>query len=87
MNTSRGGHVNATDLMNALDAGIVSHAALDVLPFEKYSLEGLNENRLFEKLLTYPNVLITPHVAGWTNESYFKLSYVLLEKIKGHYAL
>ena len=87
MNTSRGGHVNATDLMNALDAGIVSHAALDVLPFEKYSLEGLNENRLFEKLLTYPNVLITPHVAGWTNESYFKLSNVLLEKIKGHYAL
>ena len=87
INTSRGGHVNATDLMKALDAGIVSHAALDVLPFEKYSLEGLNENRLFEKLLTYPNVLITPHVAGWTNESYFKLSYVLLEKIKGHYAL
>ena len=87
MNTSRGGHVNATDLMKALDAGIVSHAALDVLPFEKSSLEGLNENRLFEKLLTYPNVLITPHVAGWTTESYYKLSYVLFERIKGHYAL
>jgi D-3-phosphoglycerate dehydrogenase len=79
--------VNAADLMNALDTGIVSHAALDVLPFEKSSLEGLNEDHLFEKLLTYPNVLITPHVAGWTNESYFKLSHVLFEKIKGHYAL
>ena len=87
INTSRGGHVNAVDLMKALDAGIVSHAALDVLPFEKSSLEGLNKNRLFEKLLTYPNVLMTPHVAGWTNESYYKLSYVLFEKIKGHYAL
>ena len=87
INTSRGGHVNATDLMKALDAGIVSHAALDVLPFEKSSLEGLNDNHLFEKLLTYPSVLITPHVAGWTNESYYKLSYVLFEKIKGHYAL
>jgi D-3-phosphoglycerate dehydrogenase len=87
INTSRGGHLNALDLMNALDAGIVSLAALDVLPFEKSSLEGLDENHLFEKLLTYPNVLITPHVAGWTNESYYKLSYVLFEKIKGHYAL
>jgi D-3-phosphoglycerate dehydrogenase len=87
INTSRGGHVNALDLMYALDEGIVTHAALDVLPFEKSSLEGLNENDLFEKLLTYSNVLFTPHVAGWTNESYCKLSHVLFEKIKGHYAL
>jgi D-3-phosphoglycerate dehydrogenase len=87
INTSRGGHVNALDLMHALDEGIVTHAALDVLPFEKSSLEGLNENDLFEKLLTYSNVLITPHVAGWTNESYYKLSHVLFEKIKGHYGL
>jgi len=87
VNTSRGGHVNASDLMNAIDEGIVTHAALDVLPFEKTSLEGLNENPLFEKLLTYPNILLTPHIAGWTTESYYKLSYVLFEKIKGHYAL
>lgn len=87
INTSRGGHVNAADLMNALDSGIVSYAALDVLPFEKSSLEGLNDNPLFEKLLTYSNVLLSPHVAGWTTESYYKLSYVLFEKIKGHYAL
>ncbi|MFM2227616.1 MAG: hypothetical protein RL664_959 [Bacteroidota bacterium] len=86
INTSRGGHVNALDLMKAIDEGIVTHAALDVLPFEKSSLEGLNENDLFEKILTYSNVLITPHVAGWTNESYYKLSHVLFEKIKGHYA-
>ncbi len=87
INTSRGGHVNAQDLMNAIDSGIVSHAALDVLPFEKSSLEGLNDNPLFEKLLTYSNVLLTPHIAGWTKESYYKLSYVLYEKIKEHYAL
>jgi D-3-phosphoglycerate dehydrogenase len=87
INTSRGGHVNIGDLMDALDNGKVSAAALDVLPFEKSSLEGLNENPLFEKLLTYSNVLLSPHVAGWTNESYFKLSYVLFEKIREHYAL
>jgi D-3-phosphoglycerate dehydrogenase len=87
INTSRGGHVNALDLMNALDSGIVTHAALDVLPFEKSSLEGLNDNPLFEKLLTYSNVMLSPHVAGWTTESYYKLSYVLFEKIKGYYAL
>ncbi len=87
INTSRGGHLNATDLMKAIDLGIVTHAALDVLPFEKSSLEGLNENILFEKLLSYPNVLLTPHIAGWTKESYYKLSYVLYEKIKAFYAL
>lgn len=87
VNTSRGGHVNALDLMNAIDSGIVTHAALDVLPFEKSSLEGLNDNPLFEKLLSYPNILLSPHVAGWTTASYYKLSYVLFEKIKGHYAL
>jgi D-3-phosphoglycerate dehydrogenase len=73
--------------MKAMDEGIVTHAGLDVLPFEKSSLEGLNENELFEKLLTYPNILLTPHVAGWTEESYHKLSHVLYEKIKEHYAL
>jgi D-3-phosphoglycerate dehydrogenase len=87
INTSRGGHVNVSDLMKAMDEGIVTHAGLDVLPFEKSSLEGLNENELFEKLLTYPNILLTPHVAGWTKESYYKLSHVLYEKIKEHYAL
>lgn len=87
INTSRGGHMNAQDLIDAIDSGKVTHAALDVLPFEKSSLEGLNNNPLFEKLLTYSNVLITPHVAGWTKESYYKLSYVLFEKIKGHYTL
>jgi len=87
INTSRGGHVNAGDLMQALDEGRVTRAALDVLPFEKSSLECLNENPQFEQLLSYSNVLLTPHVAGWTYESYYKLSYVLYEKIKGHYAL
>jgi len=87
INTSRGGHVNVSDLMKAMDEGIVTHAGLDVLPFEKSSLEGLNENELFEKLLTYPNILLTPHVAGWTKESYYKLSHVLYEKIKEHYTL
>lgn len=87
INTSRGGHVHIEDLMQAIDDGKVSHAGLDVLPFEKSSLEGLNENPLFEKLLGYPNVLLSPHVAGWTHESYYKLSHVLFEKIKGHYAL
>lgn len=87
INTSRGAHINAADLMRAIDIGLVTHAALDVLPFEKTSLESLNYNELFEELLSYPNILLTPHIAGWTKESYFKLSHVLFEKIKAHYAL
>lgn len=85
MNTSRGAVVNTNALLSALNSGIVRSAALDVIEFEGRSLEGLELSeeraRLLEKLLSHPEVLMTPHVAGWTVESYKNLSSILADKV------
>jgi D-3-phosphoglycerate dehydrogenase / 2-oxoglutarate reductase len=84
LNTSRGQHVVTADLAEALKEKKVLGAGLDVLEYEKKSLEGL-EFEGFPEALQYlvscDNVLLTPHVAGWTQESYVKLSSVLADKI------
>ena len=75
LNTARGPIVRTTDLLDALDAGKVWRAGLDVLEFEGRSLESLSEmadaeaRAAFERLLADRRVLLTPHVAGWTEES------------------
>jgi D-3-phosphoglycerate dehydrogenase len=81
LNTARGNHIVAKDLILALEMGKITHCGLDVLPFEKKSLESLNPSYEFDQLLQFQNVIFTPHVAGWTNESYIKLSQVLANKI------
>ncbi|SKB58786.1 2-hydroxyacid dehydrogenase [Maribacter arcticus] len=74
INTARGGVVNTNDLIDALDNGIIAFAGLDVYEYEKpiffYDHSGKAlEDRLFEKLRSYPNVLITGHQAFLTNEA------------------
>lgn len=89
LNTARGAVVSTQALLNALDRGRVTAACLDVLEYEGPSLEALDglkhdANRAaFERLLRHPHVLLSPHVAGWTVESYEKLSTVLADKILG----
>lgn len=91
LNTARGPIVQTRALLSALDDGRVTKACLDVLEFEGRSLEALDgladeEMRAaFEQLLAHPNVLLSPHVAGWTVESYVKLSTVLADKILGQH--
>jgi len=85
LNTARGNHIVVKDLIEALHIGKVTHCGLDVLPFEKKSLESLNPGPEFEQLLHFENVIFTPHVAGWTKESYLKLSQVLADKIISRY--
>ena len=81
LNISRGKIVKTRDLIRALDEGVLLGAGLDVLEEEgkSFSLHG-NIDRVNE-LNNRSNVIITPHVAGWTSESYFKLSNILAEKI------
>lgn len=81
LNTARGNHVIAKDLIDSLQTGKVTHCGLDVLPFESTSLESINPSPEFEQLIEFENVIFTPHVAGWTRESYEKLSRVLADKI------
>lgn len=84
LNTARGRCVVTADLIRALDSGQVLGAGLDVLEYEKKSFESLFENGIpdaFQALLDHPNVVLSPHVAGWTRESKVKLAQTIVDKI------
>lgn len=85
VNTSRGKNVVTDDLVAALETGKILGAALDVLEYEKLSFENLfmesEKPKAFEYLLQAENVLLTPHIAGWTFESHQKLAQVIVDKI------
>ena len=84
INTARGNHISIADLLKALDSGQVLGACLDVLEYEKFNFETITESDLpaeWKDLVSRYNVLLSPHVAGWTRESYFKLSSFLADKI------
>lgn len=84
INTSRGIHVSIPALVAGLSSGKVAGACLDVLEYERSSFEQLTFSDLpedFRRLASAPNVILSPHVAGWTVESYRKLALRLAEKI------
>ena len=85
INTSRGKNVITDDLVDALQSGKVLGAGLDVLEYEKLSFENLfidtEKPKAFEYLLQAENVLLTPHIAGWTFESHEKLAQTIVDKI------
>lgn len=85
INTSRGKVVKTTDLVHQLESGKVKGACLDVLEYEGFTFEELNSEKLpeaFISLIKMENVILSPHVAGWTNESNYKMADVILQKIR-----
>ncbi len=82
LNTSRGEVLRLADLADALESGQVRGAALDVLENERFQRWTESQQQTFERLRQRDNVLFTPHVAGWTQESYFKINHVLTAKIR-----
>ncbi|WP_297869769.1 2-hydroxyacid dehydrogenase [uncultured Flavobacterium sp.] len=85
INTARGNSVVTADLVEGLKSGKILGAGLDVLEYEKLSFETLFEGEkpaAFEYLLHAENVLLTPHIAGWTFESHQKLAQTIVNKIK-----
>lgn len=85
INTSRGQCVNTADLLDAIDKGNLLGAALDVLEIEKLSFENLDTSNIpetFKRLFHSQKVILSPHIAGWTHESNFKLAKSLVDKIK-----
>jgi D-3-phosphoglycerate dehydrogenase len=88
INTARGKNVNTRDLLDAMDEERVLGACLDVLEFEGSSFEQLDqENEVYQRLIRSKKVLLSPHIAGWTHESYFKLADFLFKKIEAHFLL
>lgn len=76
---ARGGIVNIPSVLKYLDNGKILGAAFDVLPVEKFP--ALSHQDWYLNLISRDNVLLSPHVAGWTFESYYKLSAILADKI------
>ena len=85
INTSRGKNIITADLVSALQSKKVLGAGLDVLEYEKLSFETLFQEattpEAFQYLLNAKNVILTPHIAGWTVESHERLAQVIVDKI------
>ncbi|MBI9037880.1 MAG: hypothetical protein JEY97_07090 [Bacteroidales bacterium] len=84
INTSRGNILKTDDLVNNLKTGKILGAALDVLEYEKLSFENIDTEKLpesFKYLIASDKVVLSPHIAGWTIESKYKLAKVMAEKI------
>lgn len=86
LNTARGKCVVTSHLVEALKSGKILGAGLDVLEYEKTSFESLfTENELpqaLQELIKMNNVLLSPHIGGWTVESKEKLAQVIVDKIR-----
>jgi D-3-phosphoglycerate dehydrogenase len=82
VNTARGAVVDTAALVQGLESGKVRGAALDVLEYENMQADGLGDvPPSLRYLMQSPLTVFTPHVAGWTMESKYKLAAVLAEKI------
>ncbi len=81
INTARGEVIRMETLNQALDLGILKGLVLDVLENEKFDRFSSDQKLQFELLAKRENVLFTPHVAGWTVESYQKINEVLVKQI------
>lgn len=89
INTARGKSVVTTDLVAALKSGKILGAGLDVLEYEKSSFEDMFTSQsmpeAFQYLVKASNVILSPHVAGWTVESKEKLAQTIVDKIKARF--
>ena len=80
LNTARGEIVNTKAVLNAIEKGKILGAGLDVLEVEKFP--KLAEQNFYQDLIQNGKVILTPHVGGWTFDSYRKISEVLAVKLK-----
>jgi D-3-phosphoglycerate dehydrogenase len=89
INTARGSSVVTNDLVDALKSSKILGAGLDVLEYEKSSFENLFSDdkmpKAFQYLIKSENVILSPHVAGWTIESKEKLAQTIVDKIKAKF--
>jgi D-3-phosphoglycerate dehydrogenase len=81
ISTCRGGVTSNHALLEALQQGQIKGAGLDVLENERLDSYSQAEKANLEALIALPNFILTPHIAGYSHEAYFKMSKILLEKL------
>jgi len=81
INTCRGGVVDTAALITAMKEGKISGAGLDVIENEQLNSLSELQQRQLDFLMAQPNVIITPHIAGYSKEAFLKMSTVILEKL------
>jgi len=88
INTARGKVLKTSALVSTMKSGKVIGACLDVLEYEKMTFEDINKDELpddFRYLINSDRVVLSPHIAGWTHESSYKLARVIVDKVKKIY--
>ena len=85
INTSRGKNVKIKDISAGLRSGKIRGAGLDVLENENFSSYSIQEKEAFQELTQSGNIIITPHIAGWTKESRSAIFMLVLEKFKKYF--
>jgi D-3-phosphoglycerate dehydrogenase len=84
VNTARGKCLNTHDLVEGMKSSKVLGACLDVFEYESISFETLDHSKMpepFKYLIESDRTILTPHIAGWTHDSNYKMSKLIAEKI------
>ena len=87
INTSRGKVIHTPSLIKGLTSGKVGGACLDVFENEKVDTYSSEEKDMYSRLNAFSQVIVSPHVAGWTHESLKRIADLVYERINNGYTM